>query len=437
MESASVANDAFPVTYALAAVVLAIRAGERNNTKDFLISLLAIALATGVKQTIMPLGLLWIIAALPQWRLALARPAMTFIAVVLGLLISAVPITIANIKYTGNWTGWSAVSTRELEWNVRLSSPLVGIVGNAFYLPVQNLEPPFFPLSGAWNRLMERFLNTSLGAHFQSFDGFGALSPGISESSAGIGLAVVLMTMISIWATVRFRGLAQAGCSSRLQWALRLAPWFLLLIFMGEDGTVENARHLAPYYVFLFPVILIAGGQELLTRKIWWQKTALVCMATAVGLLIVNINRPLFPATTLLARAAASRPNSKSIAVLQEVYGTPSELENLKSNLLRQLPSGQPILGFAGEGNVESEPTLWQPWGSRTVEWVLPQDTPEQLQERGIHFVVIENYPDPSRTSVEAWMKRYHAQLLADIPFKKNGHHNESSHIYITRLDPP
>ena len=435
MQSASVTNDAFAVTYALAAVALALKARETRATSDLLISLLAAALATGVKQTNIPLTLLWAIAAFPQWRLALARPAAAVAAVAVGFLISAGPIAVSNLKHTGDWSGLSVITSEYPQWHIQLDSPLWGIIGNAFCLPLENLEPPFFPWSETWDKLMDRLVNTSFGAHFRSFESFGHLSPGISESSAGIGLAIVVMAAISICAAVRYRRTAGATPFSAVQRGLILTPWLLLIIFMAKDGEAQNARHLAPYYAFLLPIILVTGGQEPLTRKIWWQRTAVLCMTTAAGLLVVNSYRPLFPATSVFTRLAAS--HSRSITVLQQVYGTPAELKNLKTNLLKKLPSGEPIIGFTGSGNCESEPILWEPFGSRLVEWLLPEDTPEQLQRRGIHFVVIENYPGPGTPSLELWLERYHARVIADVPFTKNGHFNILSHVYIVQLNSP
>lgn len=435
MQSASISNDSFAVVYALAAVALAHKSREAGSVTDLILSLLAVALVTGVKQTAIPLVLLWAIVACPQWRIVLARPFTILVAGAFALLISGVPTAVLNFKYAGDWTGLSAISAEDPQWHIKLDSPFWGIVGNLFCLPLQNLEPPFFPLSSKWNLLMKHFVESSYGAHFRSFESFGELSPGISESSAGIGLAIVLMTALSIWAAARFRPAAPQICGSSRYLAIRLVPWVLLAIFMAKVGEAQNARHLAAYYVFLFPLLLAAGGQEQLTRNGWWQKAALASMVTAIGLLVININRPLFPATTLLTQLTDRHPQSKSIAVLQAVYATPSSLQNLNRDLQEKLPTESPI-GFAGIGNTESEPILWQPWGSRRVEWVLPQDTPEQLHERGIHFVVIEGYPDWSCRDLETWMIHYHAHLVADIPFQKGGHQERSSHVYITRLDP-
>ncbi len=284
--------------------------------------------------------------------------------------------------------------------------------------------------------MMKHFLQRlAFGAHFRSFESFGELSPGISESSAGIGLAIVRMTGISIWAAIRFRLATPRIGSISPQLAIRLIPWLLLVVFMAKVGEAQNARHLAAYYVFLFPLLLVTPGQEQLTRNRWWQNTALVCMAMAIGLLVGNINRPLFPATTLLTRLANSHPQSSPIEVLRAVYAAPGSLQYLNRELQKQLPA-ESLIGFAGEANTESEPILWQPWGSRRVEWILPQDTPDQLQKRGIHFVVIEGLPCWDYPNIETWMSHYHAHLVADINFRKGGHLDYLSHVYITRLDP-
>jgi hypothetical protein len=214
-------------------------------------------------------------------------------------------------------------------------------------------------------------------------------------------------------------------------------PWVLLVIFMAKVGTSQNVRHLAAYYVFLFPLLLMGAGQEMLTRKAWWQLAALACMASAVVLLVTNINRPLFPANTLMTRLVASHPNSKPLAMLRVVYSTPAALQGLKRQLQEQMPAGEPVIGYAGVGNLDAEPILWQPWGSRRVEWVLPEDAPEQLLQRGIHYVMIEDYPSVNCRDLQVWMTRYHAHLVADVPFQKGNHHDYSSHIYITRLDAP
>ena len=74
MQAGSVCNDSFTATYALAAMVLALRGSRANAPADLGYSLLAAALLTGAKQTNLPLLLPWTIAFSPGlWRFVNVR----------------------------------------------------------------------------------------------------------------------------------------------------------------------------------------------------------------------------------------------------------------------------------------------------------------------------------------------------------------------------
>jgi hypothetical protein len=434
MQSASVANDGLAVIYALAAVALAMKARETGKAADFWLSLLAAALLTGIKQTAIPLAGLWMLAAWPERRVIFANPKIFFVMAVAGLLVSGVPITIFNFLHTGTWSGLSAIQAEYPDWRIQLDSPLWGIVGNAFCIPAQNLLPPFFPWSGSWNHAMDVFLTTPFGARFKSFEHFGALSPGISESSAGIGLAIVLMTVVSIYAARKYQIGPQAKCP-RFQLALRLCPWILLVVFMAKVGEAQNARHLAGYYVFIFPSLLASAGHEKLVRKAWWQGAALFCMSLSAVLLIANTTRPLFPALTITRQLAASHPHSKIITILQDAYLSPRSVENAGRQINESLPPDALVVGYAAAGNAQLEPALWWPFGARRVERVLKTDSPGQLIKQGIRYVVIENRPSVDFSGTAEWMTRYHASLISELTFQDKGHDSAQPHVYIMRLD--
>jgi len=259
LQAGSVANDSFAAIYILAAVDLALRAREKKSVMDLWLSLLAAALVTGTKQTNLPLVALWAIAAWPARTLFLKNPLGTGLVAGLGLLVSIVPISVLNYAHCGAWmplnvSGITRLGAFDL-------NPFWGVIGNLFCIPLQNLVPPFYELIPpfysywltAWNELFQHFLQTSFGAHFQSFESFGHLSGvfyhGISEGNAGLGLGVCLL----IFSAMRFGRLlknrATVGPNAlrdrHLIW-LRAAPWALLLLFMAKDGAYENARHLAP-----------------------------------------------------------------------------------------------------------------------------------------------------------------------------------------------
>jgi hypothetical protein len=428
MQSASVSNDSFAVVYALAAVALAMKAGETGMTGDFWLSLLSVALLTGVKQTGIPLAALWMIAAWPSRRMAFANPRKFFLVAASGALVSVVPTIYFNWLHTGTWDGVLLMEAEYPLWHVQLDSPFWGIVGNAFYIPVLSLLPPFFPWSGAWNHAMDIFVATPFGAHFKSFERFGAVDPGISEYSAGIGLAIILVAAISIWAARKYQ-VGHPIKSSCLQTALKLCPWILLVIFMAKVGVTQNTRFLAGYYIFFFPSLLAGTGHEKLVRQGWWQKMALLCMAFSAVLLVVNTTRPLFPAVTVTQQLAAEHPHSKSITQLQDAYTVSRMFKSSEQQIAEKIPKCEMLVGYAAVGNAHLEPALWLPFGVRRIERVLKTDTPGQLAKQGIHYVVIEDRPSLD-CNVTNWMTRYHAVLIAELTVQDN----PQSHAYIMQL---
>ena len=283
---------------------------------------------------------------------------------------------------------------------------------------------------------MSHFVQTPLGSHFRSFEAFGALPPGLSESSAGIGLAIVVLTVLSVCAARKLRCSGPDSKASRSQFLLRWVPWGLLLIFMAEVGAVQDVRYLAPYYVFFFPSLLINPGHGRLVRRVWWQRAALVCLLTAVGLLVVNADRPLFPAMTIASKLRASHPQSKTIASLSAAYAAPYALENVNRQVNEHIPPTESVLGYATTGNGQLEPGLWMPLGSRRVERVLRQDNPAQLADRGIRYVVVEGQPYPELNDIRQWMATYHATLIASFILQEKSSSGDSSPVYLLRLNP-
>lgn len=436
MQAASVTNDAFATAYGLAAVVFALRCRKHDSRLDFWISTLAMALMTGVKQTNIPLAVLWAVAIWPRWQIILRKPLITFFGLILVGLVSAAPITIFNYQHTGSWSGLPAVAAENPEWHIQLDSAFWGIIGNTFSLPVQNLVPPFFPWNTAWNAAMKAFVNTPFGSHFASFEGFGTVSPGVSESSAGIGLAVSVLIIVSVSIARRYRHHSSASHYSPVQLALLVLPWLLLLLFMAEDGAYQTARHLSAYYIFLLPLLFAGRGNEQLVNQSWWQKLAYLCLLSSVILLIINPNRPLFPAMSLANHIQAKHPGSRALSLLQGIYGTPDSFRQAGDRLRHALPQNENLIGFAGAGNATLEPALWLPLGHLRVERITSHDTPKEITERGIRYVVIEESPSFDCRNIDDWLNRYHAEILSDLPFEKGGHRNHLSHVYITRLNP-
>ena len=433
-------NDSFAVIYALASVDFALRARESGRISEWWVCVLAAALLTGTKQTSIPLAALWGIAVWPglgpMWR----RPLQTLTVVVIALLVSGVPLIAINWSHTGNWMGIPNPNTTVPGWgwtNTILDSPFWGIVGNVFCLTVQNLKPPVFPMADAWNAAMQQFVQTSFGSHFASFEAFALLDTGTRESNSGIGLGICLMIMLSVAWAFKLRpsqDAVLAGEASVLKRVLRLAPWALLLLFMAKVGTYQNARQLAPYYVFLFPSMLQAAGHARVVRRTAWQCLAYAVMLATLILLILSRGHPLFPAQTLFGWLAERYPNTKSFARLSVLYSTQSTVQYQLNCLSDDLPSGEKIIGYYSTFNCAVEPGLWQPLGVRKIIRVLPGDTPEQVRQQSLRYLVVDEQALlDTKQPIEDWLKIYDAKLVKEEAFTIRWG-TPLRHLYLVRL---
>ena len=430
-QAAMLSNDAFVAIYALASVGLALRARATGYVADLWISMLAAALITGAKVVFIPLIALWFIAALPAWRLLLQRPAATAGVILLSLLISALPMVGVNLLHDSNWAGIPNHPGPDWIWeNIPASSPFWGVVGNSIAIPVQNLAPPFFPVYGRWNEMMQRFVESPLGSHFASFPGFSKLKPFQDQQDSGLGFALCLLLAISlfgIWRTGERGPKRPDAWQIRL---LRLAPWALLVLFMAKVASFENARQLAPYYPFLLPSILRPATSATLARRLWWQRLAGAVMVTPAILLILSPLRPLWPAQTILSHL----PPSRRVSRAQSFYSSAQIVSIQRHAFQNTLPAAESVVGYATDIRA-LEPTLWRPF-TRRVARVLPGDTRQTLEENGIHHVVVDDYfLKMAHLDIKELAQRYNARVV-DTLSVSSGWQRPPDHIYLLCLNP-
>lgn len=431
MQAGSTINDSFAAVFALAAVDLAFRARENRRVEDLWLAMLAASLVTGVKQTLILLALPGLIAIWPGLRLLLKRWFISAGVIVVSLLVSAMPITIFNLENTGSW-----ISVSKTYAKAQLHSPFWGIVGNAFCLALENLKPPIFPFVGAWDAARKHFLQTPFGMHFAQFEDFGKLSFGVGETSAGIGLGISALIIISIFWAWRDRPARLLEASTRkIKGDVRLliwVPWMLLLIFMAKNGSDEGARQCAAYYIFLFPSLLSGAGQKNLTRQVWWRGFAVTIMCIAAMLLVTSRDRPLFPAQMLMNWLQADHPNSKFISRAAYSYRLVPDFEEQRIVFEKIRPPGEKVVGLATvEGS--SEPGLWLPYGQRKVMRILPGDTPEQLRQAEIRYVMLEDdFLYYTNQTLDQFLSRYHGTLVTTGSFFADT--GEPQYFYLVHL---
>jgi len=438
MQAGSTGNDSLGAIYALAAVDLVLRAVKNRSVGDLWLSLLAAALLTGLKPTSLPLFLPWLIAAGGGLKLLRARPLVSALVVAASLLVSIVPVIIANLVYCGNWMGFSRNMSglQNPLWihSKFEGSPFWGVVGNIFCITVQNLAPPYFPLAERWNAAMDHFVHTAFGAHFASFDQFCLLSRFTPELSS-LGPGLCLFAVVSMWAVFKYRrSTFAAEPADRFRQALRLAPWGALLVFMAKTASFAGTRYLAPYYPLLFPLLLAQPGQACLVRQRWWQWLGLSLMAFTALLLVVSQDRPLFPARMILGRLQLDAPHSRLVSSILKFYSIDSRsYGNERSPFEKDLPENEICIGYTSDGG-QSEPGLWLPFGCRKVEQVRAEDTRQRLQQLGVHYVVVDDIMlSLVNETIEQWMKRYNAELIDEAAFKLQPS-QPLMHGYLVRL---
>lgn len=436
LQASSTVNDSFAAVYVLAGVVLALQARRENSPAKAWLALLAIAFTTGVKLTNLPFGLLWVVIMAPGWRMLLRRPILAGAAIGLSLLVSFLPIALENWQHAGGWSGITADSPLHSK---ELHSPFWGIVGNTFCLTVQNLMPPVFPQADQWNALMERFVQTPFGAHFRSFSHFGTLGRdchSIDETNAGIGAGVFLFTVATLLAAGYCRRTGGMGGTAEAArppgvW-LRLTPWLLLLIFMAKVGTLQSARHLAPYYILLFPWLLCRPGLGRVVRQRWWQVTGIGLIVISVGMVVVTRARPLFPALTLSRYLTQCFPSSNIPAQITTAFGTRLDRDCFVAFVRANIPAEETTLGYAAfmEAN---EPALWRPWGKRTVVRILPTDQPAAWRAAGVHYIVLESfYLTTIKLGLDEWLAQNRGVVVGD--YIRNPKQKDPKHVYVVRL---
>jgi hypothetical protein len=411
MQAGSISNDTIAVTYFLSAIYFALQARRTGNVCNLWLAFLAAGLLTGVKASNLPLLLPVAWAIWPALGLMEKRFGSSIAVVLLSLLVSYLPMAALNQHYAGNWAG----DPNNIE-KIRVQKPWAGILGNGLQLGLQSLEPPFLPLARTvelwvWDRFPES-LQTTLKDDFPRFGvGFRELP---QEESAGVGIGITVLGIISIVAALRFRRQNQARptvWAERQGLIIGLLTWAALLVYMSKLGSESTSRLIAAYYPLLLLPLLLSPAQSFLVRQRWYRALAVCAGTIALMAVILTPSRPLWPAEHFFAWAVQRFPGNALIARASTVYSVYRSRNDLFASLRQSIPESVPVIGLIAGGD-DAESSLWRPFGARRVMHVLEGD---RSQQSNLHWFVVKNDVIGRGTpeDFDQWLQRNGGALIA------------------------
>jgi hypothetical protein len=405
-QAGGLANDLMGATYVLAAFDFALRVRQSGRLGDFWFFLLATALMTGVKASNIPLLLPLFLLACPRWPLLLAKPVANFFVILLAALASFLPTAILNQMNCGDWTGM------KLEGAMKPYPAQLGL--NSVNVLLLNLAPPIFPLASHWNH----FLGSRTGLDFVAVNSW-SMPELDEEGAAGLGLGICLLLMLSLIATRVIHRHADAQTETKtlpLYWKFILwSPYLSLLAFCIKAQVVNSVtRLLTPYWAVLIVPILLFGFDESLVRRRWWKRLVALVFAAAIVIMVLEPSHPLWPAQTILRQLHKAYPASTAIVRAQSVYEIFGQRTEAFAPLVAALPPDARVLGMVTFADPEA--SLWWPLGSRRIEHVTPDDTLQDLQARGIKYVLSSAFCVAIGVHVEDLIQKYHAEVVAKVP---------------------
>jgi hypothetical protein len=186
---------------------------------------------------------------------------------------------------------------------------------------------------------------------------------------------------------------------------------------MAKVGTFSNARHLAPYYLFLFPSFLVVTGFAQVVRRPRWQRLGLEIMVFTAIVVAAAGNRPLLPVPAVWNLLHEKFPGNELVADQYSRYADSDfQAARVRKKFLDDsLPQDESVVGYCPVICDGDEPGLWLPYGRRRVECITPDDSPEYVRSLGIHYVVV-HLPPPAG-GISKWMDKYHAVLAGQCAF--------------------
>jgi len=383
MQAGSIGNDIIATTYVLSAIVFALKAREMGEMRFIWLAMISTGLMTGAKASnlplLLPVGICFVALYLKRPQLLIRSTG----AIIVGILVSYVPLAVINYKHTGDWTG-SPNNTS------KLNDPVAGLCGNSLQIAIGGLSPAVFPGASSWNKWVGHALEhpplAQIKSRFRSMDL--DMSEMATEEGSGLGLGVTAAVLLGgFW-----------PCRGARRWQLpmlgtvvALGFWGAMLPFMSMLGNAGTARLLASYYPGLIVLPLLLFNQKRLIRARWWVLTTCILLIPIVPALLFNPARPFLKMTQLIAICGLENSLSRVYNRSHVVYETYQNRSDIHRAVRELLPSSARVIGFAGTSD-ESEYSFWLPLGKRTVRDFTPLTDFQLPDTTGLDAIVTSEW---------------------------------------------
>lgn len=426
LQAGSATTDAWSAVFVLASVEFALRARRTGRAGDLLWSILAAALLTNTKQVNVAAVLPWAMAALPSLPLLRRNPRATGATLAVALLVSVVPITLANFLHTGTWLGWQPE-----ERDFVPANPAFALVANGVILAILNLLPPFALGVDAWNEWMTTLAAGPLAPWARGFESFGQLPGTAGDNSAGLGPLLLLLLLLSMWMARRS---GWWGPTDRVQRRVWAAGAVVTAVLLAKLGCRELARYFAPVYPLLIGFWLTSPGHRDVVRRRRWRRLAAATLLATIAVVASVRNRPIWPIPQAVAWLDERNIAPGTIGNLSVVFDFHTSQHIRLHELVQLIPPDEPRVGWAASSTGEAE--LWR--RGHRVRHVRNEDRPELLRSEGIRHVILsasQAARDGGATPQE-WAVRRNGVIVRELIVRHGGPLGRIDPHFLVRLEP-
>jgi len=174
-----------------------------------------------------------------------------------------------------------------------------------------------------------------------------------------------------------------------------------------------GARLISPYYPLLLPLLLTGAKQAEILRRRWWTVSVWVVVGMAIPVLVLTPARPLWPACTILSQLQKQHPGNALISRALKVYSVYSTRADPLAAVRSLLPRDLAVVGFLARGD-DPDISLWRPFGTTQVKHLLVSDSPADIRQRSIEYIVVGDFNfGLSGTTFAAWQQQTGVELMA------------------------